>query len=75
MSGLTTEQIDMAMGRIFFEGRDPRSQEYRAGCRAALERSAVGNPYGVGNAQSDAWFSGWDEGYEKRKERLQHDHE
>ena len=63
----TMNQIDRAMERIFFVGRDPRSPEYKNGCRAALGRSSSGNPYSPGTAQSDAWYAGWDEGMDRRK--------
>lgn len=63
----TKEQIDRAMERIFFVGRDPRSPEYVAGCRAALERSTEGCPYSGGTPQSDAWWSGREEGMSRRK--------
>ena len=56
------KNIDAIMERIFTPGRDPRSPEYMAGCRAAIERAAGGNPYRPGTAQSDAWYAGWDEG-------------
>lgn len=64
---LTKDRIDRAMERIFFAGRDPRSQEYMAGCRAALEWSADGIPYAIGTTQADAWEAGWDEGQALRK--------
>lgn len=65
---LTKEQINRAMARIFFEGRDPRSPEYKNGCRAALEWSEDGIPYAIGTTQADAWEAGWDEGMARRKQ-------
>ena len=62
-------EIDPAavMREKFDVPRDPRSDEYKAGCRAALEfrkgvNKAAPCPYKTGTAQADAWFAGWDEG-------------
>jgi len=47
--------------------RDPRSDEYKAGVRAALLYRLDGRqikcPYLVGTAQADAFYSGLDEGH------------
>jgi len=63
----TAEQIDRLMAGIFSPGRDKRSPEYMAGCRAALTRwlaagPATRNPHPTGSAAADAWWAGWDEG-------------
>jgi hypothetical protein len=48
--------------------RNPRSDEYKAGCYAVLSwrTGAVATmprcPHRLGSAQADAWFSGVDEG-------------
>lgn len=48
------------MDAAFFPGRTPRSPEYRAGCRAALEFRLSGTsipaPYAAGTAAADAFF-------------------
>ena len=46
----------------------PRSDEYKAGIRAALEfiiihGEELSPPYPIGTAQSDAWFAGLEEGH------------
>lgn len=60
---LTVEQI---MQQVFEGVRTPRSLEYQAGVRAALERKlngvAVPLQYVDGTAAADAWYAGHDEG-------------
>ena len=50
----------------FYNGRTPRSQEYKAGARMALEhrieRKDFDMPYQVGTAAADAFFAGIEEG-------------
>ncbi len=60
--------VDQLMCAAFVETvRDPRSAEYKAGCRAALTRHLHGhgdtNPHEPGTAQADAWWGGEDEGH------------
>lgn len=60
----------------FCHPRDPRSAEYKAGVLAALMFRLGETPYcpqcphPVGSAQSDAWFSGSQEGHGCGKEYL-----
>lgn len=62
-----TLKVDRLMDAAFFPGRTPRSAEYRAGCRAALEFRFAGKslpmPYAAGTAAADAFFAGIDEGH------------
>lgn len=62
-----TLKVDRLMDAAFFPGRTPRSAEYRAGCRAALEFRLAGKPlpmpYAAGNATADAFLAGIDEGH------------
>jgi len=59
--------VEKLMLEAFGRPRDPRSAEYKAGCRALLERKIDGAPlkcpHPLGTAQSDAWFAGTDEGH------------
>lgn len=68
----------MKIARILFaqafeqnSTRDPRSDAYKAGVLAALEHREsgdtgdIGNPYMLGTAEADAWFSGLQEGYNR----------
>lgn len=59
--------VDELMKQAFELPRDPRSPEYKAGCRALLDfkinRIAIERPYQFGTAQSDAFFAGIDEGH------------
>lgn len=47
--------------------RDPRSEEYKAGVRAALTYRLHGTkiqcPYRTGTSQADAYFAGTEEGH------------
>lgn len=76
MPGTTTPQqspsftgilsVDQLYQTAFYNGRTPRSQEYQAGTRAALEqrieRKDFDMPYQVGTAAADAFFAGIEEG-------------
>lgn len=59
--------VDELMRIAFDPPRDPRSDEYKAGCRAAMDcrlnGRAIRIPYAIGTAQADAFFSGVDEGH------------
>lgn len=59
--------VDQLMQEVFSKSRDPRSDEYKAGVRAALEYRIEGKkismPYPIGAAQADAFLSGLDEGH------------
>jgi hypothetical protein len=58
--------VDRLMQSAFFNGRTPRSAEYKAGTRMALEhridRHDIVPPYPAGTAAADAFFAGLDEG-------------
>jgi len=59
----------------FHPHREPRSEAYRAGVLAALryrlgEAEHVECPYRPGTAESDAFFSGVDEGHQRAREAL-----
>lgn len=60
-------KVQRLMDAAFFPGRTPRSAEYRAGCRAALEFRFAGQPlpmpYAAGTAAADAFFAGIEEGH------------
>ena len=76
MPGTTTPQqspsftgvlsVDQLYQTAFYNGRTPRSQEYKAGARMALEhrieRKDFDMPYQVGTAAADAFFAGIEEG-------------
>jgi hypothetical protein len=77
MPGTTTSQhspssitgplsVDQLFQTAFYNGRTPRSQEYKAGARMALEhrieRKDFDMPYQVGTAAADAFFAGIEEG-------------
>lgn len=76
MPGTTTPQqspsfvgvlsVDQLYQTAFYNGRTPRSQEYKAGARMALEhrieRKDIEVPYQVGTAAADAFFAGIEEG-------------
>ena len=57
---------DQLYQTAFYNGRTPRSQEYKAGARMALEhrieRKDFEMPYLVGTAAADAFFAGIEEG-------------
>ena len=59
--------VDDIMQETFSSPRAPRSPEYQAGVRAALQYRLnglkVSRPYPVGTAAADAFFSGLDEGH------------
>lgn len=61
-----TLSVDQLYQTAFFNGRTPRSQEYKAGARMALEhrieRKDIEVPYQVGTAAADAFFAGIEEG-------------
>lgn len=58
--------VDQLYQTAFYNGRTPRSQEYKAGARIALEhrieRKDFDMPYQVGTAAADAFFAGIEEG-------------
>ena len=58
--------VDQLYQTAFYNGRTPRSQEYKAGARMALEhrieRKDFDMPYQVGTAAADAFFAGIEEG-------------
>jgi hypothetical protein len=58
--------VDNIMEAAFFNGRAPRSPEYKAGTRMALEhrveRKDIVPPYETGTAAADAFFAGIEEG-------------
>lgn len=60
-------QIARLMVLAFFSSRTPRSAEYRAGCRAALEYRILGctmrPEHPIGSCQADAWSAGAEEGH------------
>ena len=62
----TTLSVDQLYQTAFYNGRTPRSQEYKAGARMALEhrieRKDFDMPYQVGTAAADAFFAGIEEG-------------
>lgn len=61
--------VDQLMQKAFAPElhRDPRSDEYKAGVRAALEcrinSKKIACPYQIGTAQADAFFAGLDEAH------------
>jgi len=79
MPGITTPQhspsssiagalsVDQLFQTAFYNGRTPRSQEYKAGARAALafriERRDIDPPHQAGTAAADAYFAGIAEGH------------
>lgn len=58
--------VDQLYQTAFYNSRTPRSQEYKAGARMALEhrieRKDIEVPYQVGTAAADAFFAGIEEG-------------
>lgn len=58
--------VDQLFQAAFQNGRAPRSPEYRAGTRMALEhrieRRDIEQPFDVGTAAADAYFAGIEEG-------------
>lgn len=58
--------VDQLMQAAFFNGRTPRSAEYKAGTRAALEsrieHKDIVPPYQAGTTEADAYFAGIEEG-------------
>lgn len=58
--------VDQLYQTAFYNGRTPRSQEYKAGARMALEhrieRKDIEPPYQAGTAAADAFFAGIEEG-------------
>lgn len=58
--------VDSLMARTF-EKREPRSDAYKAGCRALFENKLNGVrmrcPYSEGSAERDAWYAGTDEAH------------
>jgi hypothetical protein len=66
------------MHEAFDVPRDPRSPEYKAGVRAALEfrlnRQPTTCPYLAGTARADAFLAGLDEGH-RIASRVQQSHD
>jgi hypothetical protein len=61
------QTVDELMEEAFFEGRDPRSAEYKQGARdiliARIEgRELVAIPFELGTVQADAYLAGREEG-------------
>lgn len=58
--------VDQLYQTAFYNGRTPRSQEYKAGARMALEHRIeckdFDMPYQAGTAAADAFFAGIEEG-------------
>lgn len=58
--------VDQLMQAAFFNGRTPRSGEYKAGTRAVLENRIehkdIVPPYQAGTTEADAYFAGIEEG-------------
>jgi hypothetical protein len=58
--------VDELMEKAFKRGRDPRSEEYKAGVRAVFEyrvnKVKIKNPYVLGTSQADAFYAGTEEG-------------
>lgn len=58
--------VDNIMTAAFFNGRAPRSAEYKAGTRMALEyrveHKDIVPPYEAGTAAADAFYAGIEEG-------------
>jgi hypothetical protein len=67
-------KVEALMRQAFGLPRDPRSAEYKAGVRSALEfrlvRQPLVSPYKQGTAGSDAFYSGVDEGNAIWREHL-----
>ena len=77
MPGTTTPQqfpsiagvlsVDQLFQTAFYNGRAPRSPEYKSGARAALafriERRDIDPPHQAGTAAADAYFAGIAEGH------------
>ena len=61
-----TLSVDQLFQTAFYNGRTPRSVEYKAGARMALEhrieRKDFDMPYQAGTAAADAFFAGIEEG-------------
>ncbi|MFZ4875002.1 hypothetical protein ACL9RI_07950 [Janthinobacterium sp. Mn2066] len=61
-----TLSVDQLFQTAFYNGRTPRSQEYKVGVRMALEhrieRKDFDMPYSAGTAAADAYFAGIEEG-------------
>lgn len=65
-SSVGTLSVEQLFQTAFYNGRTPRSQEYKAGARMALEhrieRKDFDMPYQAGTAAADAYFAGIEEG-------------
>lgn len=60
--------IELLMADTFYEGRTPRSEQYRQGVRSILvhrlqSTPIVATPYRVGTCAADAYFAGQSEGH------------
>jgi hypothetical protein len=62
----STLSVDQLMQAAFYNGRTPRSAEYKAGTRALLEnrieQKDIVPPYQAGTTEADAYFAGIEEG-------------
>lgn len=62
----TTQTAEQLFDSAFNIARDPRSDEYRQGVRAALSRKVEGIhiecPYRMGSVEADAFYAGAREG-------------
>jgi len=59
--------VDRLFDAAFNVARDPRSDEYKAGVRTALnyyyKGTGIRSPHAMGTAQADAFYAGVDEGH------------
>ncbi|MEC5207417.1 hypothetical protein QF022_002373 [Vogesella perlucida] len=59
--------VDSLFTQAFSQPRDPRSESYKLGVRAALQYRIKGtrivNPYPPASAQCDAFYAGTQEGH------------
>ena len=71
MTDISAQQL---FDDAFSNPRDPRSKEYKAGVMAALKSRTDGihyvNPYKLGTAEADAFWSGADEGEFRWKQHV-----
>lgn len=59
-------KVEALMLEAFGRSRDPRSIEYRTGCRMMIDYKLGGDkpicPFTLGTSSADAWFAGGEEG-------------
>ena len=70
MNAIASPTAQQIFTDAFGVAREPRSAEYKAGVRAALqwrlgETETLVCPHPLGTAQADAWLSGTDEGHRR----------